>query len=410
MISIALFGVSGYGRCLLDAIRLIERSGTCRLEAVCIVNRNEEEVVWNELSAGGVRCFEDAGSMWSEMKGRINLTILPTPPHTHCDYTLQAFSCGSHVLVEKPISTNMADARRMAMASELSGYQLFVGFQDMCVPSTTSLKQSLVGGRHRKINSISFLGLWPREQGYYSRNSWAGKCCLDGKPINDNPVSNAFSHFLNLALFFAGSDQTTSARILRIEAELFRANEIETFDTAALRLHTDRGIPIHFYCSHSTEESYSPTIRIKTETEVLEWRYEDGLYSLGTAGDESHSHLIFNLPKREESRITMIENCISAILGSDASVCPAETGMIPLAITEQLSKLPVQRVHQSLITGQETKGGFLLAVRGLSRKLHLCHEMGMLPAELPPPILTEESAQNSESLMPNASIHMNSSI
>ena len=383
MIGIALFGVSGYGRCLLDAIRLVESSGSCRLEAVCIVNRNEEEESWNQLCESGVRCFEDAISLWSEMKGRIGLTVLPTPPHTHCDYTLQAFSSGSHVLVEKPIATNLADARRMSQGAEISERQLFVGFQDMCVPSTLALKQSLIEGAYGKIRSISFLGLWPREHAYYRRNSWAGKSLLNGKQINDNPVSNAFSHFLNLALFFAGGARDSSARVLNIETELFRTNEIETFDTAALRLHTDRGIPVHFYCSHSTGESYSPTIRITTASETLEWRYEDGLYSLGKPDTRQPDLLLLKLPKREEARVTMLENCISRINGGLNPVCNAEAGILPLSITELLPGLAVKKMDPSLIKRLSVPGGILLTIPGLSERLHLCHDTGLLPSELP---------------------------
>ena len=195
MIQIALVGVSGYGGCLLTAIRAVEEQGRCRLAAVCIVNRTQESSIWEELSSKGVKCYESTSAMWSEMSGKIDLTVLPTPPQTHRHYTLEALAAGSHVLCEKPTSTNVADAEEMAAAAEKASNsrRLFIGFQDIYLKGTRDLKREFLRGDHGTIRSISFLGLWPRqEQGYYGRNSWAGKLTLQGELINDNPVSNAF--------------------------------------------------------------------------------------------------------------------------------------------------------------------------------------------------------------------------
>ena len=302
MIRIALVGISGYGGCLLTALREVEKQGHCKLAAVCIVNRVQEAAAWDQLTIEGVHCFESTGDLWGTMKGQIDLTLLPTPPQTHRAMTEEALAAGSHVLCEKPTSTNVADALAMAEAAKAACKTLFIGFQDMYLDGTYALKQELCSGLYGKIQSISFLGLWPRGVvSYYGRNSWAGKLMLggnDGKEgvvINDNPVSNAFAHFLKLGLFFAGNDTPTSAIPLlgEIEAQLYRANPIETFDTAALRIPTDTGIPMQFLCSHAIEENNLPTLRIRTDRDQLDWKYEEGLF-IKSRGDQA----VCRLPKR----------------------------------------------------------------------------------------------------------------
>ena len=215
MIRVALVGVSGYGGCLLTALQEVKKQGRCKLSAVCIVNRDQETVAWDRLTAEGIRCFESTEDLWKSMQGQIDLTLLPTPPQTHRAMTEEALAAGSHVLCEKPTSTNIADAVAMAEAAMASSRKLFIGFQDMYLDGTHALKRELCSGVYGKLQSISFLGLWPRGVlSYYGRNSWAGKLMLGGKDgvlINDNPVSNAFAHFLKLGLFFAGSDAATSA-------------------------------------------------------------------------------------------------------------------------------------------------------------------------------------------------------
>lgn len=380
MIQIALVGVSGYGRCLLTAIRAVEAQRRCRLAAVCIVNRAQESALWEELSTKGVKCYESTSAMWSEMAGTIDLTVLPTPPQTHRHYTLEALAAGSHVLCEKPTSTNVADAEEMAAAADKASNsrRLFIGFQDIYLKGTRELKREFLSGAHGAIRSISFLGLWPRqEQGYYGRNSWAGKLTLGGELINDNPVSNAFAHFLNLGLFFQGADEESSARPVDIEAELFRANAIETFDTAALRIRTDRGIPFHFLCSHAIEENNLPTLRITTTTKVLDWKYEEGLH-LQSEGNR----FLCRLPKREEARIEMLEMIVASLHGEPSNICTPANALIPLSVSERLRSMEVRPFNPSLIRRHELPGDSLLTVEGLAATLHGCFEKGCLPSEL----------------------------
>jgi predicted dehydrogenase len=379
MTRVALFGVSGYGKCLLTALRAVEQQGRCRLVAACIVNRPQESALWDELVSQGVRCFEDAESLWSSMKGEVDLTLLPTPPQTHLAYTVMALEAGSHVMCEKPTSTNLADAKTMEVAAERTSRQLFIGFQDIYLRGTRSLKRDLLSHQYGTIRSVSFLGLWPRGvMSYYQRNSWAGRLFLKEALINDNPVSNAFAHFLNLGLFFSGLTEEASALPLKIEAELFRANDIETFDTAALRIDTDTGIPFHFFCSHAIEENNHPTLRITTDRETLDWKYEEALY-LKSAGNR----FLNRLPKREEARIEMLEMIIAHLHGEEAPLCTPSNALIPLSVSEQLRSFKVTNFDPSSIRRNEQPGDLLLTVNGLSEKLHRCFEEQRLPAGLP---------------------------
>ena len=386
MIRVALVGISGYGGCLLTALREVEKQGRCKLTAVCIVNRAQEAAAWDQLTIEGVRCFESTGDLWSTMKGQIDLTLLPTPPQTHRAMTEEALAAGSHVLCEKPTSTNISDAVAMAEAAMTAGRRLFIGFQDMYLDGTHALKRELSSGLYGKIRSISFLGLWPRGVvSYYGRNSWAGKLMLggnygkEGVVINDNPVSNAFAHFLKLGLFFAGHDTPTSAIPLlgEIEAQLYRANPIETFDTAALRIPTDTGIPMQFLCSHAIEENNLPTLRIRTDRDQLDWKYEEGLF-IKSRGEQA----VCRLPKREEGRVGMLEKIIASLHGESVTICTPEDALIPLSVSERLRAYPVTAFPESMVTTQELPGDSLRTVKGLSEILHTCFEENQMPVGL----------------------------
>ncbi|MEU4392297.1 Gfo/Idh/MocA family oxidoreductase [Kribbella sp. NPDC023855] len=57
----------------------------------------------------------------------VDAVIIATPPSTHKPLALKAIAAGRHVMVEKPLATNAADAREMIAAAEARGVVLMVG-------------------------------------------------------------------------------------------------------------------------------------------------------------------------------------------------------------------------------------------------------------------------------------------
>jgi len=265
----------------------------------------------------------------------------------------------------------------MNAAALKAGRRLFVGFQDLFIENNWILKRELSRGGFGEVSSISFLGLWPRPVSYYSRNSWAGKNWLNGHLVNDTPVSNAFAHFLNLCLFFAGSEESTSAKGVGIEAELLRANEIETFDTASLRIKTDTGIPIHFYCSHACKENAQATIRIVSESATINWKHETGIF-IERGGRKEFRKLPAGIV---DTRTPMITNIVNALEGMQSAICTPEIAIAPLAINELLQGTPVTPVSRTCLKRIAMPEDSLVAVEGIEETFHACFNASLLPAE-----------------------------
>jgi predicted dehydrogenase len=57
----------------------------------------------------------------------VDAVVIATPPTTHVPLALGALAAGKHVLIEKPLATNGADARRLIAAAEEAGRVLMVG-------------------------------------------------------------------------------------------------------------------------------------------------------------------------------------------------------------------------------------------------------------------------------------------
>jgi len=72
--------------------------------------------------------------------GYIDLAIIASPPRFHAEHTEALLSLGAHVLCEKPMATNTADARRMIEAARVANRLLSVGLFRRFFPSSIFIK------------------------------------------------------------------------------------------------------------------------------------------------------------------------------------------------------------------------------------------------------------------------------
>jgi predicted dehydrogenase len=274
MIRAVLVGVSGYGRWhLLMAIEQM-LLGRLKLVGATVINQSEQEPICRRLTRLGVPVFDTFEQMMGELAGKFDLLLLPTGIQWHAPMTLAGLQAGAHVLVEKPLAATMADVEVIEAAAAKSGRLVAVGYQDLYDPLTHALKQRVLEGLIGPLRTIKVRGQWPRPTAYYARNGWAGRLRVNGACVLDSPVNNAFAHFLMLALFWAGETAGAVAGIAEVDAELYRAGRIESFDTVSLRLRTERGIEILFYGSHAGQEDVSPEVRLLGDEGSIAWTYE----------------------------------------------------------------------------------------------------------------------------------------
>jgi hypothetical protein len=109
------------------------------------------------------------------------------------------------------------------------------------------------------------LACWPRGERYYRRNTWAGKLQRNGVWVLDSPASNALSHFIHLVMYLLGPKAGEAAQPTAIEAELYRSNPIENYDTCSLRIKLKGGIDFVVALTHACPENIDPEIHITTD-------------------------------------------------------------------------------------------------------------------------------------------------
>jgi predicted dehydrogenase len=240
-----------------------------------------------------------------------------------------------NVLVEKPLAGSVADTAAIRRAEKESGRWVAVGFQDLYSLESHWLKTQLLAGSIGKIESIRMIGQWPRSRSYFARNHWAGRLEADGAAVLDSPLNNAFAHFVNLSLFFAGGSAHESADIRLKSVELYRAHHIETFDTAIVSGATDGGIELWFGVSHASGINREPEIYLQGSRGRAEWWHEQRCIVVDTAGHRQ----VFPLPSTDDSRQLMFSAVLARLNDPAAFVCNTE-------IAEKHTRF-IEAIHQA---------------------------------------------------------------
>ena len=332
---VGIIGISGYGRIHLQLAREWVARGEIDLAAAVVINPEEESENVRLLRAADCRLYGNYDEMLRGEQGRLDLCLIPTGIAWHSRMTLAALRAGVNVLVEKPLSGSVAEGRAMAAAATAAERFVAVGFQDIYEPVARELKERLVAGAIGRVRSVRFLGLWPRPPSYFSRNGWAGRLVVDGVPVLDSPLNNAFAHFVNLGLFLAGPTFAESGAAREVEAVLWRTNAIESFDTGVVRAVTEAGVRLWFGASHACAANREPEIVVEGERGRAVWRHErDSVLECNGHGVNRRP-----LPLTSETRRSMMTEVVAKLHRSETFVCGPDMALHHTAL--------IERVHES---------------------------------------------------------------
>ncbi len=217
-----------------------------------------------QIRQRGIRVFAAAEDMPASLDA--DVAVIVSPIHCHLAHTRAALERDMHVLCEKPLCATVQDGLAMLEAQRAAQRIVAIGYQWSYSSAIRGLKKDILAGTFGVLRRAKSLVLWPRPRSYYSRAAWAGRMrSCAGEWVLDSPVNNATSHYLHNMLFVAGDAVERSARPASVTAELYRANEIENYDTAVLRCTTDLGAELLFVTSHATDTSAGPAFECEFE-------------------------------------------------------------------------------------------------------------------------------------------------
>ena len=130
-----------------------------RLVAMC--GRTREAVAEMALRLGYEGYYTELDAMLADP--RIELFDNCASANAHVEPTLAAIAAGKHVLCEKPLAPNAADAKRMWQAAEAAGVVHMTGFNYRFVPAVRFVRELIEQDIIGRI--YSFRGCYLQEGG-----------------------------------------------------------------------------------------------------------------------------------------------------------------------------------------------------------------------------------------------------
>jgi 1,5-anhydro-D-fructose reductase (1,5-anhydro-D-mannitol-forming) len=137
-----------------------------------------------------------------------NAVYVATPVFLHAPQTIQSLRAGKHVLCEKPMAMNEAEARSMVRAAEESGRTLGVAYYRRTYPKLQRAKQLLAAGA---IGKPVFAEL--TSHGWFDEREGSRSWLIDPAKAGGGPLYDIASHRIDVLNFLFGQPQRVSAQL-----------------------------------------------------------------------------------------------------------------------------------------------------------------------------------------------------
>jgi len=316
----AIVGIGGYARIYHQGVTQLIQDGAAELVAVAEWNQQNfpEEIA--QLKQAGVRIYKNYSDLLRECASDLDFIGFPVGIHLHAPMTISALQHGLNVICEKPVAATVQDVDAMIAARDQAQKLVLIGYQEIYSPSIQKIKNYMVAGNLGKVKSVKVKGGWPRGNEYYTRNAWAGKIRLNDTWVLDGPANNAMAHYINNMLYVAAADPDFSAVPKKVSAELYHANEIETYDTVALKVELETGAHLFFIASHCSEKEFHPEMTMTCENGTVVRQFINGATKITWADGQIET---FD-DAGENPRVEVFQTAVSLLRGQAKPYCSLE--------------------------------------------------------------------------------------
>jgi hypothetical protein len=148
-----------------------------------------------------------------------------------------------------------------------------------------------------------------------------GKLVFEGRYVLDGTINNPFSHLLMNCLILSGLQDHEEVSPEWVQAELYRANDIESEDTSCLRAKMENGVEILYWTTLCGRENGTPFIVVEGSEGKASWDY-NGKIRLW----DGHDRFTGELTVESDRRYDHLVNFTDHLEGRHCRLsCPLET-------------------------------------------------------------------------------------
>jgi predicted dehydrogenase len=252
---VGLVGPGSIGRTHIAAIAELPA-----LELVGMAGGVEGEA---RRAAPGIRWWSEPQYMIAEAAP--DIVVVATPGGAHFKAARAAIEAGCHVVVEKPLAVDPAEAADLAARAARSGRVCATISQRRLEPQHAYLKSLLETGRLGRLRLIEAFVHWHRTDAYYAESPWRGTVEQGGGSLMNQGI-----HSLDLMLWLAGPAASVSAF-----SDNLSHRQLAIEDTSLAALKFESGALGMLATTTATPPGYPAELRLFTEAGHCHFSHAD---------------------------------------------------------------------------------------------------------------------------------------
>ena len=217
MVRIGIIGIGFMGKTHWDAAQQVSGG---EVTAVCTRSEKKLSGDWSDIQGnfggpGGqvdlsdIKKYRAVDDILADPD--IDLVDICLPTALHKEVTIAAFEAGKHVLLEKPIAVQLADADEMVAAANASGRKFFVGQVLRFFPEFDFIKRALDSGEYGALKGANFKRI-------ISSPSW-GENWFANLPQSGGPGIDLHIHDSDFIVYILGVPDSVYSSGILIEGE-----------------------------------------------------------------------------------------------------------------------------------------------------------------------------------------------
>lgn len=245
-------------------------------EVVAVADPDQERLDAVTKKFNVPSCYTDVRTMLA--KETLDVVSVATPNKLHKEQTIAALNAGCHVLCEKPMARNAAEAHEMNAAAKKAGRRLMINFSYRFNEQSWALKKAVDEGA---LGNVYFARTqWLRRRGMPGFGGWFGqKAQSGGGPLIDLGV-----HRLDLALWLM--DYPKPAWVLgstydpiasRLAAESGQVFDVEDMAVAMIKFENGASLELEAsWAGNIREKEFMSTQLFGTEGGLVQRNIDEG--------------------------------------------------------------------------------------------------------------------------------------
>ncbi len=261
-------------------------------------------------------CFETLEQALHVSAKELSGVVIGSPPKVHVDQCLASFAAGLPVLLEKPVSPDLASAQRLTKAVASGKVPLLLGYTWRWWPPLAQVRVMLADGAVGALRHVRFVlsahladwHPWERYQDFFMASAEQG-----GGALLDE------SHWVDMALWFFGMPEAVLARVERI-SDL----EIDSDDNVDMLLVYADGLRVSLHLD-LYGRPHERSIRFSGENGTILWTADPNRVAVAHDAVGTWENTDYDC-QRNDMFVAVGREFLDVVRGAPVRTCTVEDG------------------------------------------------------------------------------------